>query len=252
MIFIRKNNFVGFLFCVFISFSFFGCDPEPNTYSLDINFKHFVDNDEIVFANDSIIYQNNSGVSYSVRRILYVLSDVTLYLSDGSIFPIDDFIFVNTDDPSTLFQSIDNLPSLCVGINFRLGFSFENNTDNNYINASNNFHLSMLWPNLNGTNLAFQGGYHYMKLEGKYIDNLLEEAFYNTHTGPTNLQDFSILYPEFYFSETSSINITMNVNNWYNNPVYDLNIFGSAIMANLDAQNLLYQNASDVFSIDVN
>ena len=44
----------------------------------------------------------------------------------------------------------------------------------------------------------------------------------------------------------------MNVNNWYNNPVYDLNIFGSAIMANLDAQNLLYQNASDVFSIDVN
>ena len=56
----------------------------------------------------------------------------------------------------------------------------------------------MLWPNLNGTNLAFQGGYHYMKLEGKYIDDEGNEQFYNNHTGPTNGVDLSFEQLIFY------------------------------------------------------
>ena len=115
----------------------------------------------------------------------------------------------------------------------------------------------MIWPNLNETNLAFQGGYHYMKLEGKYFNILLgEDNFYNTHTGPINLEDFSILYsghndtPAFDFPESNSITINMNVNNWYNNPMYDISIFGSAIMGNFDAQNILYENGLDVFSVE--
>ena len=39
----------------------------------------------------------------------------------------------------------------------------------------------------------------------------------------------------------------MNVNNWYNNPVYNIVEFGSAVMDNIDAQNILYQNGLDVF-----
>ena len=91
-----------------------------------------------------------------------------------------------------------------------------------------------------------------MKLEGKYINLVDGENFYNIHTGPINAEDFSIFFPQFNFNPSSSISIDMNVNNWYNNPTYDMNIFGSAIMGNLDAQIELSENGLDVFSIENN
>ena len=218
---------------------------------LEINFYHFVDEVEIIYGNDNILYENNAGNNYSVRRILYVLSDIMLFFEDGTNLLLDEFIFVNTDDPSTLTKTIYDLPALCSGISFSLGFSSENNIDNQYIDAENNFHSLMLWPNTNGVNPALQGGYHYMKLEGKYIDLEAQEKFYNNHTGPTNGNNFSSIY-SFIFDDCQSISINMNINNWYNNPIYDFNVFGSGIMDNIEAQDYLYQNASDIFSIQIN
>ena len=275
MIFIIKNNVIRFLFLsIIISLIFASCgdsgctDPTAENYNsdatdddgsclcsesnpcLEINFRHFVDELEIIYSNDNIIYQNNAANMYSVRRLLYVLSNVNLHFVNGSSSMLNSFIFVNTDDTQTLTKTIYNLPALCSGISFRLGFSSPNNIDNEYIDADDNFHLSMLWPNLNGTDLAFQGGYHYMKLEGKYVNLVDGENFYNIHTGPINGEDFSILYSQFSFDPSSSISINMNVNNWYNDPVYSMDVFGSAIMGNLDAQTNLYQNGLDIFSIE--
>lgn len=225
---------------------------------LEINFHHFVDETEIIYGNDNILYENNAGNNYSVRRILYVLSDIMLFFEDGTTLLLEEFIFVNTDDPSTLTKTIYDLPALCAGISFSLGFSSENNIDNQYIDAENNFHSLMLWPNTNGVNLAFQGGYHYMKLEGKYIDLEGNETFYNNHTGPTNGYDYSVYQfifdfpPEGFIGTSNSISINMNINNWYNDPIYDFNIFGSGIMDNTEAQWNLRQNAGDIFSIQVN
>ena len=242
-----KTNFISFLFIIVLAFCFFGCEPDSDSddsFSLNIQFNHLVDGEDISYGNDNLFYVNEAGNPYSVRRLLYVLSDVVLYFENESV-DLNDFIFVNTDVSETLNYNIENLPGLCSGISFRLGFSSENNIDNEYLDSPHNFHNAMVWPNLNGTNLAFQGGYHYMKLEGKY-----DESFYNTHTGPTNAEDFSILYPVFNFTPATSISINMNVNNWYNDPIYDMSFFGSGIMDNIDAQNLLYQNGFDVFSVD--
>ena len=257
MVFLTKNNFIRILFLLVVLFSFSSCEPDEETFSLNIEFKHLINDQEIIYGNDNMIYDNNTSNTYSVRRLLYVLTDITLYFADGSNLLLDDFLFINTDDSGTIFHTIDNLPALCSGISFRLGFSSENNIDNAYVNASDNFHLSMLWPNLNGTNLAFQGGYHYMKLEGKYLlstyypdgSSSEDSYFYNTHTGPINGEDLSILYPEFNFTPSENIVIEMDVNNWYNNPVYMLSDVGSAIMDNTSAQNMLYQNGSDVFFV---
>lgn len=218
-------------------------------YSLSINFHHVVDGADIIFGNENIIYQNNASNMYSVRRILYVLSDVVLYF-DNDVLELEDFIFINTDIPETLIYSINELPALCSGISFRIGFSSQENVENAYINVSNNFHNSMLWPNLNDPLSPFQGGYHYMKLEGKYMDLLEGEYFYNTHTGPTGAEDFSILYSEFNFAPSQNITVEMNVNNWYNNPTYDLGSFGPGIMDNIIAQSELFDNGLDVFSVE--
>ncbi len=220
-------------------------------FKLDILFTHFINQDEIVFGNTYYVMGLNT---YSVRRILYVLSDITLYFDNNDIVWLDDFIFVNTDDSITLTHTINNLPAACTGISFRLGFSTQDNIDNAYLDSPNQFHNNMVWPNSNGTNLAFQGGYHYMKLEGGY--NAYEYPYpfqhynYNTHTGPTNATDFSILYPPFYFSSTSSIIIKMNVDNWYNKPQYIISDFGNGIMSNSTAQDILQQNGLDVFSVE--
>ena len=231
---------------------------ESDDNCLEINFFHFVDEAEIIYGNDNIVYENNAGNNYSVRRILYVLSDIMLFFEDGTTLLLDEFIFVNTDDPNTFKKTLYDLPALSAGISFTLGFSSENNIDNQYIDAENNFHSLMLWPNTNGVNPAFQGGYHYMKLEGKYIDSKGEDKFYNNHTGPTNGSDFSFYqfifdFPgEGFVGTANSISINMNVNNFYNNPIYDFNVFGSGIMDNIDAQENLRNNAGDVFSIEFN
>ncbi len=270
-----KNNFISFLFIIVLAFCFFGCEPDSDSddsFSLNIQFTHLVDGEDISYGNDNLFYVNEAGNPYSVRRLLYVLSDVVLYFDDAPAMDIG-FLFINTDDAPTLQYQIENLPGLCSGISFRLGFSSKNNIDNEYLNSPNNFHNAMVWPNLNGTNLAFQGGYHYMKLEGKYFDyydyyepdgtdtTLVTPvyAFYNTHTGPTNAEDFSILYPTFNFTPSSSISINMNVRNWYGSgnglglplsSVYDMSYYGSGIMDNMEAQNILYQNGLNVFSVE--
>ena len=86
-----------------------------------------------------------------------------------------------------------------------------------------------------------------MKIEGRYINHQGVQSGYNLHAGPTNSEDFSFLYPRFDFPPSAEIIITMNINNWFDNPVHDLS---SAIMYNLNAQNNLYENAQNVFLID--
>lgn len=218
-------------------------------FKLDISFKHFIDQDEIIFGNDNFYTMDLN--TYSVRRVLYVLSDITLYFDNNTELELDDFIFVNSDNSTTLTHTINNLPAACTGLRFRLGFSIQDNIDNAYLDAPNQFHNNMVWPNSNGTNFAFQGGYHYMKLEGKYLnDSSNASLYYNTHTGPTNATDFSVLYPEFYFSSTSSILIKMNIDNWYNKPQYIISDFGNGIMSNPLAQEILQQNGGSVFTVE--
>ena len=89
------------------------------------------------------------------------------------------------------------------------------------------------------------------KTSGQYLDLVDGEHVYNTHTGPTNAEDLSVSYAQFEFVPSSTISINMNVNNWYNDPVYNMVVFGNAIMGNLDAQELLSQNGENVFSIQL-
>ena len=247
--------FFSFLTCCVLM----SCDPTNNKMdNLNIEFKHFIDDNELYFGSDwdwdavwfHQDYVNKSiNYQYNIRRALYVLSDIILYFEDGSSQVLDDYFFINTDDPSTFYKSLD-VPGACSGISFRIGFSSENNIDNYYINDQDNFHSLMLWPNLNGVNLFFQGGYHYMKVEGKYLEDG-ESSFYNAHTGPINAQDYSILIDQLTFPATSSMVINVNLNNFFNDPLYDISLFGSAIMDNVDAQSILSQNGTGIFSVEI-
>jgi len=58
MVFIIKNNFIHLLFLLVVLFSFSSCEPDKETFSLNIEFKHLVNDDEIVYGNDNMIYDN--------------------------------------------------------------------------------------------------------------------------------------------------------------------------------------------------
>jgi hypothetical protein len=76
---------------------------------------------------------------------------------------------------------------------------------------------------------------------------------YQTHTGPTDGNDnsFEVTLTDSQFNcncEEVTIDINMNINNWYANPnTIDLNDM-TMIMGNEQKQVLLKQNGSDVFT----
>ena len=80
-----------------------------------------------------------------------------------------------------------------------------------------------------------------------------EEQFYNTHTGSLNGIDYSFNY-EFIINETnfSTVYVDVNINNFYNNPIYSFEEYGSGIMQNEAAQQNIFNNLNDVFSIETN
>jgi len=209
-----------------------------NSTEFFINFSHHVDGQ---ILSNNLAHVNEAGQNYSILNLQYIISDITLHSND-TILILKDIHYVNINDNSTCFIQSGEVESLnWNAISFRFGLDTIKNISNIYVNES--FHPTMAWPEMMG------GGYHYMKLEGAYLN---DSTFYNTHTGPTMGMDFS-----FSFYENISINnsldyqefsIDMNLNNWYQNPntIY----LAPDIMMNMTTQMQIMQNGiTDVFSL---
>ena len=107
----------------------------------------------------------------------------------------------------------------------------------------------MVWP------ITMGGGYHYMKLEGSFDNDIIIDN-YNTHTGPTMGMDYS--FPN---QSSISINVTdntgnisldinMEINNWYQDPL-TLSITENGIMGDwASQQNLMINGMQNVFSVN--
>mgnify|MGYP001280624840 CR=1 FL=1 len=232
---------------IIFSFIFFNSCETDDEIQIDISFRQFVGQNQLELNN--MTYENEAGNLYSVERFLYVISDLTLYFENGESMSLDDYYFIDLDNQNSLKIKNIDIPSLCVSVSFTYGFSQNNNVTDVYLNDANNFHNLMLWPTTLG------GGYHYMKLEGKYLDNYGEQKFYNTHTGGLYGNDYSMNYFfDFDASENQTeIYIDMNINNIYNDPIYDFNYYGSAIMSSEEAQSVIQINMMEgVFSVSEN
>ena len=113
----------------------------------------------------------------------------------------------------------------------------------------------MFWPDLLG------GGYHYMKLNGKYLDVEDRLAPLAIHLGIGQNEDHSQFYQNYFTVELpidfaiteiaeNQLDLTMVIDNWFRNPhTIDFDEFGSHIMQNQTAQRLISGNGKDVFKI---
>ncbi|MFC2101067.1 MbnP family protein [Bacteroidota bacterium] len=242
-------------------------DPVPDSGKIVIKFDHRINDQAVQF--DTTMYTNTAGNQYQVNEIQYFISDVTLHGSNGSKFMIDDWIdiyYVDVDIPSTLTWNVfDKIPvGSYSAISFTFGITEAKNIPYMYVNPPESF---MFWPSFLG---GLNGGYHYLKLNGKWIDTTLQLAPFDFHLGVGQIYagnvivvDSIIDYVQNYFEvslpsssfsiakdETKEIQLVMNIDNWFQNPnIFDHNVWGSYIMQTQNAMQAVKENGHDVFSI---
>ena len=222
------------------------CQFDDDLMRINIDFRQFIDDQDVQYSE--LIYSNAAENLYSVEKLYYVISDLTLHYVNAESSVISNYLFIKNDDPNSLKLNNIIIPDTCSSISFTFGFSQINNESDMYLNDPNNFHNLMVWPDVLG------GGYHYMKLEGTFIDIDGEEKFYNTHTGPLNGNDnsYSYSFNINYSQGQSQLYIDMDINKFFNNPVYDHNYYGQGIMGSLEAQSAIKNNLGDVFTVTSN
>ncbi len=215
-------------------------DPGAVTVILD----HTVDSDPLLF-ND-IRYTNAAGNRYSVTLLEYIVTDVVLERPDGSSFEIAAVHYRNAEAASTQSFSARGVPG---GNYLALSFTFGVAGPKNLTGALPNTgdYNTMAWPEQMG------GGYHYMRLEGRYQAADGVRSFL-AHTGPTMGNDNSVrvsLPVDIHVNEnTWEVQILMDVNEWLSNPgTYDFTEYTGMIMGNQNAQGVLRANGPTVFSI---
>ena len=178
-IFLKSILIVSVLTLMFTIASCCTGNPEPYYPSgkLQLEFIHKINGSEIVF--DNMMYVNEAGNNYLVSEIQYFISDVTLHKPDGSKLLLDaweDIHYVDTDIQETsIYAFKDEIsPDDFNKISFTFGINEEKNNSLMFVNPPESF---MFWPE----NLG--GGYHYLKLNGKWINELEQVSPYNFHLG---------------------------------------------------------------------
>ena len=194
--------------------------------TVDFNFTHNWDGDAIENADfDVIQYTNAHGETLSLSKLV------------------------------TFTPQIE-IPEGTYSVSFTFGFDDEDN-DQNYqdLNSADG-----------GWNVPviLGGGYHYMRMEGKYIDaSSPDETNYQYHTiRAVDLDDqgiistltdtsFEVNLGQVTIGNTTNIEVKMNVAEWFKNPnTWDLTQLYTMLMPNYNAQIMMSGNgANGVFSL---
>ena len=222
-----------------------------------VNFKFIHKWEETEVSNsdfNSIQFTNAYGNELSIERLRYLISKIKLTKNTGEVITIDEYNLVDLEDANSLNFSTNQ--TVAVGsysdISFVFGFTNEDNTDGTYADLN-----SATWnvPAMLGS------GYHYMQMDGKYINNSNVESGYNYHSiravdnpgsNPTFPQDtfFEVSLGEITLTGATEITIAMNIAQWFKQPnTWNLNEYNQMLMPNSTAQILMYQNGQNVFNL---
>lgn len=237
-----------------------GSEPVPESFGrITLHFEQLLDGAAVEF--DQMNYTNAAGNRYEVSEIQWFVSDVTLHGSVSTILDNDFAHYIDTDLPGTHEWALTDSISLgdYESISLVFGIKGEKNIPQRFPNPPES---DMLWPHYMGGD---QGGYHYMKLNGFWLDSNGVRQPFNFHLGVGKEVDGNGMeqYVQNWFefdldgpfsisaNERKVITIEMNIENWFQDPhQYDHNIFGSRIMDNQAAMRIGCENGqNDVFTL---
>jgi hypothetical protein len=248
--------------------SFMSCDKGgnsgdiPETGKIKFGFYHRYNIERLYF--DTLKYTNTAGNLMVFNEIQYFISDVVLHYNDGSTYQINkwkDIHYVDSDIPATQTWSVyDSIPpGYCDSITFTFGINEAKNKSYIFVNPPESL---MFWPDTLG------GGYHYLKLNGKWLNDEQQLSPFNFHLGIGQVYDAQgniVSYVQNYFTVSLTnypfeiqkgseiyLPIVMNVESWFDTPdIFDFNTWGGDIMQKQDAMHVGCKNGKDAFHIDV-
>ncbi len=213
-----------------------------------------------------IIDTNAAGNPYLITEVMYFISDITFFKSDGTHTLVDDWkdiFYIDENIPgSKTIEIFDPIPPGDYdSITFIFGITQEKNKSFMFVNPPE---VNMFWPEVLG------GGYHYLMINGQWIDTTGTYQLYNFHLGIGQLYHgttydvdsiyafvqnyFSVNLPSSAFTiqdkEIKTFQMNMNIENWFDQPhVFDFNRWGGAIMQNQAAMQIVKENGKGVFTI---
>jgi len=195
-----------------------------------------------------------------VNELQYFISDIILHKPDGGEIAItaDSGIhYVDIDIPGSLIWKFDQkIPKVSyTSVSFTFGINETKNKTGLFVNPPER---DMFWPDIMG------GGYHYMKMNGQWMDTLNQRSPFNFHIG-VGMPDGGMGgmgFVQNYFTvqiPNSGANLTtesdqklilnMDIASWFETPIiWDWNVTGGQIMQNQALMHMACENGTDVFS----
>lgn len=253
----------------------FGCkkesqvvDPElpVNTSGkIQIQFSHTIGTEPLVLNSNQ--YTNEAGNHYEISELMYFVSDFILYSHLHAPVLIDAWTAIHYVDvlhPESLIWNVfDSIPQGAIdSVAFTFGISEQRNQSFMFVNPPES---NMAWPDVLG------GGYHYLMINGRWIDAQEVAQPYNFHLGIGQIYADTITYNtnsitsfvQNYFKVTlatpnlsitsnnsSVLSINMDVSSWFKTPyAWDFNYWGGAVMQNQRAMQVIKENGTDVFTV---
>lgn len=151
--------------------------------SVELHISHTINGLPIEF--NKLQYTNAAGNQYLITEIQWFLSDIRLQNAKGENILIGtdgEEYYIDTDIPNSLqFKAGTGIPAGdYTGISFTFGINETKNLSLRFVNPPESF---MFWPEYLG------GGYHYMKLNGKWINQQNQIQPFNFHLGIGQIYD---------------------------------------------------------------
>ena len=240
-------------------------EEEAETGKITFYFNEMVDYEPLV--TDSMKYTNEAGNEYMITEVQYFISNLTIHYQGGTVYVVSQdsgIHYIDSDLPETHTWEIpEEVPAGRIdSITFTFGLDEGTNQSGLFSDPPES---NMFWPEELG------GGYHYMKLNGKYLTDDSEVNPFNFHLGIGQTYDTNGLvtgYVQNYFGvscylaiyssfiamiepgEMNYLAVNMNIESWFKTPhTWDFNYWGGMMMQNQEALGTACENGFDVFAI---
>lgn len=247
-----------FALTLFTAIAFLACDKNDDdsavveNIAVDLNFTQNFDGTDINASNfNNIVYTVEHGEMISISRLRYLITDITFTNAAGVSTIVDEYNFVDVGEG--IGAAVKNI-LLAAGtytVSARFGFTEAKNTSDIYtdLNAAS-------W----NVPVPIGGGYHYMQLEGQYINDIGATTGYAYHTisaaqdamtPDVRRQDTSIpitLTDVIISSGNDDVTIAMNIAEWFK--PWNLNELDGMLMGNFQAQINMNINGQTAFTIE--
>ena len=253
----KTNHLFIIILCTLTILS---CKNHEKHGSIELFFTHTIDEQPIQW--NLPIYTNVAGNKYEVRDVKYFISRMSFVDAEGKPVAVKQdagihYVDCNPKYANTLRWTINEIPhGHYTAISFVFGLDAEDNQSNRFVNPPEN---NFSWPDVLG------GGYHYMQINGKFLNDKDTMQNMNIHTGIGQIRESGEItqFVHNYFTVTLPVDfsvsadkvlpvikLNMEIQRWFDTPnVYNIEEFGTGIMQNQRAQELLRENGWNVFGI---